>query len=55
MGRDKPLKIFGPEAAKDMADHIIKAYQPDIDYRIMVHNHTMIKAIKLFLLLLKKV
>ena len=34
MGRDKPLKIFGPEAAKDMADHIIKAYQPDIDYRI---------------------
>ena len=35
MGRDKPLKIFGPEAAKDMADHIIKAYQPDIDYRIL--------------------
>ena len=34
MGRDKPLKIFGPKAAKDMADHIIKAYQPDIDYRI---------------------
>ncbi|URQ64521.1 MBL fold metallo-hydrolase [SAR86 cluster bacterium] len=34
MGRDKPLKIFGPEAAKDMAEHIIKAYQPDIDYRI---------------------
>ena len=34
MGRDKPLKIFGPEAAKDMADHIIKSYQPDIDYRI---------------------
>ncbi len=34
MGREKPLKIFGPEAAKDMADHIIKAYQPDIDYRI---------------------
>lgn len=34
MGRDKPLKIFGPEAAKDMADHIIKAYKPDIDYRI---------------------
>ncbi len=34
MGRDKPLKIFGPEAAKDMADNIIKAYQPDIDYRI---------------------
>jgi ribonuclease BN (tRNA processing enzyme) len=48
MGRDKPLKIFGPEAAKDMADNIIKAYQPDIDYR-------MIKAIKLFLLLLKRV
>ena len=34
IGRDKPLKIFGPEAAKDMADYIIKAYQPDIDYRI---------------------
>ena len=34
MGRDKSLKIFGPEAAKDMADHIIKAYKPDIDYRI---------------------
>ena len=34
MGRSKPLKIFGPKGAKNMHTNIIKAYQPDIDYRI---------------------
>tara|TARA_X000000950_G_scaffold158736_1_gene194542 strand:- start:3166 stop:4059 length:894 start_codon:yes stop_codon:yes gene_type:complete len=34
MGRTEPLKIFGPKGAKYMHTNIIKAYQPDIDYRI---------------------
>ena len=34
MGRSEPLKIFGPKGAKNMHNNIIKAYQPDIDYRI---------------------
>ena len=34
MGRSEPLKIFGPKGAKNMHINIIKAYQPDIDYRI---------------------
>ena len=34
MGRERPLKIFGPASTADMAENIIKAYQPDIDYRI---------------------
>ena len=34
MGRSEPLKIFGPKGAKNMHTNIIKAYQPDIDYRI---------------------
>ena len=34
MGRSEPLKIFGPKGAKNMHANIIKAYQPDIDYRI---------------------
>lgn len=34
MGRSEPLKIFGPKGAKYMHTNIIKAYQPDIDYRI---------------------
>ena len=33
MGRDKPLRFWSC-SSKDMANHIIKAYQPDIDYRI---------------------
>ena len=34
MGRERPLKIFGPASTADMAENIIKAYQPDINYRI---------------------
>ena len=34
MGRSEPLKIFGPKGAEYMHTNIIKAYQPDIDYRI---------------------
>ena len=34
MGRERPLKIFGPSSTAEMAENIIKAYQADIDYRI---------------------
>ena len=34
MGREAPLKIFGPASAKSMGEKIIEAYKPDIDYRI---------------------
>ena len=34
MGRDKPLEVYGPEGIADMTDHILKAYQQDIDYRL---------------------
>lgn len=32
--RDVPLKVFGPKGLADMTDHILKAYQADIDFRI---------------------
>ncbi len=34
MGRDKPLEVYGPEGIKEMTDHIIKAYNDDIKYRL---------------------
>ena len=34
LGRDEPLKLFGPKGLKDMAKYITKAYSLDIDYRI---------------------
>lgn len=37
--RNEPLKIFGPKGIKDMADHIIKAYKTDIDFRINGPEH----------------
>ena len=33
-GRDEPLQVFGPEGIKSMTEHILKAYQEDIKYRI---------------------
>ena len=33
-GRDEPLEVFGPEGIKEMTDHILKAYQDDIKYRL---------------------
>jgi len=34
MGRDKPLELYGPNGTADMADHVLKAYEADIRYRI---------------------
>ena len=33
-GRDEPLEVYGPEGIKEMTDHILKAYQEDIKYRL---------------------
>ncbi len=33
MGRDEPLKVYGPEGTRQLTDHILKAYQDDIQYR----------------------
>ncbi|MCC3862502.1 MBL fold metallo-hydrolase [Pseudemcibacter aquimaris] len=35
-GRRVPLRVQGPKGIKNMMDHIEKAYQWDIDYRVMV-------------------
>lgn len=34
MGRDEPLKIFGPEGTNKLTKHILQAYEEDIRYRI---------------------
>jgi len=34
MGRDEPLELYGPEGVADMADHVVKAYEADIRYRV---------------------
>ena len=34
VGRDEPLKLFGPEGAKHMADKVLEAYEEDIRYRL---------------------
>jgi ribonuclease BN (tRNA processing enzyme) len=34
VGRDAPLKLFGPEGAKHMADKVLEAYEEDIRYRL---------------------
>ena len=33
-GRDEPLQVYGPEGTKNMAHHILKAYQEDIRVRL---------------------
>jgi len=32
--RDRPLELFGPEGTASMAEHILKAYEADIKYRL---------------------
>jgi ribonuclease BN (tRNA processing enzyme) len=34
MGRDEPFELYGPEGTKNMADHILLAYDADIKYRL---------------------
>ena len=34
LGRNTPLKLFGPPELAKMADHILTAYEDDINYRI---------------------
>lgn len=34
LGRQNPLKLYGPKGTKDMADHIYQAYQVDLQQRI---------------------
>ena len=34
MGRDAPLELFGPEGVASMAEHVLKAYEADIRYRV---------------------
>ena len=34
MGRDEPLEVYGPEGIVKMTEHILKAYQADIQYRL---------------------
>ena len=33
-GRDVPLEVYGPDGIIEMTDHILKAYQDDIKYRV---------------------
>ncbi len=34
MGRDAPLELYGPEGVAKMANHVLKAYEADIRYRV---------------------
>lgn len=34
MGRDEPLELYGPTGTADMANHVLKAYEADIRYRV---------------------
>lgn len=34
MGRDEPLEIYGPEGTQKLTNHILQAYQDDIQYRL---------------------
>lgn len=34
MGRDAPLELYGPKGVASMADHVLKAYEADIRYRV---------------------
>ena len=37
--RETPLDVFGPEGVKKMTEHILKAYQDDIKYRLYGLEH----------------
>lgn len=34
LGRNEPLEVYGPEGITNMTDHILKAYEEDIRYRV---------------------
>lgn len=34
IGRDVPLELYGPDGIDEMAEHVLKAYEADIRYRI---------------------
>ena len=34
MGRNEPIELYGPEGIEDMTEHILKAYDADIQYRL---------------------
>jgi ribonuclease Z len=34
MGRTEPLEVFGPEGTQKLTQHLLKAYQEDIHYRL---------------------
>jgi len=34
MGRNEPLELYGPSGTADMANHVLKAYEADIRYRV---------------------
>jgi len=34
MGRDEPLELYGPTGTADLANHVLKAYEADIRYRV---------------------
>jgi ribonuclease Z len=34
MGRNEPLELYGPAGTADMANHVLKAYEADIRYRV---------------------
>ena len=34
MGRDTPLEVYGPEGIQKMTEHLLKAYEDDIHYRL---------------------
>ena len=44
VGRDEPLKLFGPEGAKHMADKVLEAYEEDIRYRLCSEQPVITRA-----------
>jgi ribonuclease Z len=38
-GRDRPLEVYGPTGLNSMTEHILKAYQADIEYRVNGLQH----------------
>ena len=34
MGRDRPLELYGPDGIENMAEHVLQAYDADIQYRL---------------------
>ncbi len=40
MGRTQPLEVYGPQGTRDMAEHILKAYEADIKMRTEGLEHS---------------